>query len=474
MGVEDFSLIGSATSCGIVPGTASAVCNSITAGTGDTYNLSIPYTGIQPGVTVINNSGSGTVDLSGGDPATQTNGTIVISNISETNSYSVTFSSPCNTLTVSGAAPNCDPPPCGITLGTATAICNTVTAGNSDTYNLSIPYTGVQAGVTVINNSGSGTVGGDNPAVTTNGTIVISNISEVNNYNVTFSTPCSALLVSGNAPACDATTIVINEADADQVGTDANEFVELYGPPGESLTGMVLVFYNGSNDLSYFSLDLDGQSLDANGFFVAGNAGVTNVDVTFANDLLQNGQDAVALYFGNGTDFPNNTAVTTANLIDALVYDTADPDDPGLLVLLNAGQPQVDENGGGNGTGHSNSRVARRRNAAKHEHLCAASPDARDDQRSALRHHTTAGRGAVHHLHARTHRHLFGDHSLPGCATRDRRGQQQRIGHRRWGRPRHRQQWNDRGERHQRSEQLQHHLHGALRVAGDLGQRSNL
>ena len=143
---------------------------------------------------------------------------------------------------------------------------------------------------------------------------------------------------------------VINEADADQVGTDAGEFVELYGTPGTSLNGLVVVFFNGSNDLSYAAFDLDTYSLDTNGFFVLGNTAVPNVDLVFAGNLLQNGADAVALYTGNATDFPTNTPVTTANLIDALVYDTADADDAGLLVLLNAGQPQVDEDGLATGT----------------------------------------------------------------------------------------------------------------------------
>ena len=38
------------------------------------------------------------------------------------------------------------------------------------------------------------------------------------------------------------------------------------------------------------------------------------------------------------------TLVTTTNLIDAVVYDTDDPDDAGLLVLLNPGEPQLNEN----------------------------------------------------------------------------------------------------------------------------------
>jgi predicted extracellular nuclease/plastocyanin/subtilisin-like proprotein convertase family protein len=139
------------------------------------------------------------------------------------------------------------------------------------------------------------------------------------------------------------------------VGTDAGEFVELYdgGLGNTSLTGLVVVFYNGSNDLSYAAFDLDGYSTNVGGYFTLGNAGVPGVDLVFPGNFLQNGQDAVALYVGDGSQFPNNTPVTTTNLLDAVVYDTADPDDPGLLVLLNPGQPQVDEDAGGNGVVNS-------------------------------------------------------------------------------------------------------------------------
>ncbi|PIE19304.1 MAG: hypothetical protein CSA66_02510, partial [Proteobacteria bacterium] len=51
---------------------------------------------------------------------------------------------------------------------------------------------------------------------------------------------------------------------------------------------------------------------------------------------------------GDADDFPSGTPVTTTNLIDAVVYDTGDDDDDGLLVLLQASQPQVDEDAGGN------------------------------------------------------------------------------------------------------------------------------
>ena len=152
------------------------------------------------------------------------------------------------------------------------------------------------------------------------------------------------------------TNVIINEVDSDTPGTDVLEFVELYdgGVGNTALDGMVVVFYNGSNDLSYAFYDLDGFSTDANGYFVLGNVGVVPTpSIIFGGNGLQNGADAVALYADDAANFPTNIAVTTTNLLDAIVYDTSDADDIGLLVLLNAGQPQVDENGAGNSANDS-------------------------------------------------------------------------------------------------------------------------
>ncbi|HKQ47705.1 MAG TPA: DUF5689 domain-containing protein [Phycisphaerae bacterium] len=153
--------------------------------------------------------------------------------------------------------------------------------------------------------------------------------------------------------------LLINEIDSDTPSDDVAEFVELYdgGVGNTALDGYIVVFFNGSDDLSYASFDLDGKSTDANGFFLLGNTGVigtpgnNNLDIGLTN-VLQNGADAVALYAVD-TPFPNGTAPTTADLVDALVYDTADPDDAGLLILLNASQPQVDEASGGDVTNDS-------------------------------------------------------------------------------------------------------------------------
>ncbi len=166
----------------------------------------------------------------------------------------------------------------------------------------------------------------------------------------------------GIMPAKADTIVFINEVDADQVSTDSAEFVELYdgGSGNTDLTDLVLVLFNGSDDASYQSFDLDGWSTDADGYFVlcgdAANVANCDLDVSPDTNLIQNGADAVALIVGDAADFPNDTPVTTDNLVDAIVYDTSDSDDAGLLVLLNAGQPQVNERGEGDGTGHSNQR----------------------------------------------------------------------------------------------------------------------
>ncbi len=71
--------------------------------------------------------------------------------------------------------------------------------------------------------------------------------------------------------------IIINEVDADTPGVDSFEFVELYdgGTGNTDLSGLVIVFFNGSDDASYQAFDLDGFSTDANGFFLLGNSAVT-------------------------------------------------------------------------------------------------------------------------------------------------------------------------------------------------------
>ncbi|RDK88844.1 T9SS type A sorting domain-containing protein [Marinirhabdus gelatinilytica] len=148
--------------------------------------------------------------------------------------------------------------------------------------------------------------------------------------------------------------ITINEIDADQDGTDAMEFIEIKtSTPNTALDGYVVVLFNGSDDASYNAIDLDGFTTDANGYFILGGTAVPGVDIDLgANNVVQNGADAVAIYVGDDTDFPTDTPATTTNLVDALVYGTSDPDDTDLLAALGE-TVQYDENLNGNGINES-------------------------------------------------------------------------------------------------------------------------
>ncbi|WP_216833241.1 InlB B-repeat-containing protein [Tenacibaculum finnmarkense] len=155
-------------------------------------------------------------------------------------------------------------------------------------------------------------------------------------------------------------TIMINEIDVDQKGTDTNEFIELYdgGAGNTSLDNHTIVLFNGGKDTSYKTIDLTGYKTTADGYFVIGNSTVANVNlVEFAKNGIQNGADAIALYHADASEFHNGTPITTTDLIDAIVYDTNDNDDAGLLTLLNAKQPQVNENAKDDKDRHSLQRI---------------------------------------------------------------------------------------------------------------------
>ena len=174
----------------------------------------------------------------------------------------------------------------------------------------------------------------------------------------------SVSFTTAAAPPPGAGIVMINEVDADTPGTDTAEFVELYdgGAGFTPLDGLAIVFFEGatgSGTLSYAAFDLDGFTTDAQGYFVMGNPGVPGAALIFDPGqfgLLSNGPDAVGLYIGNGTDFPNGTVRTTTNLQDAIVYGTDDPNASGLLPLLNAGQAIANENATGDSQTTSNQR----------------------------------------------------------------------------------------------------------------------
>ena len=157
-----------------------------------------------------------------------------------------------------------------------------------------------------------------------------------------------------------ATPLTLNEFDPTTQSSDTREFLEIYdgGAGNTPLDGYTVVAFDGAGDTSFLALDLDGKSTDANGYFVIGNADVPGVDLVLPDSTFTGAVQAIALYEDDAATFPNGTAVTTTNLVDAIVFDIGgQPDDAGLLALLNTSEPQLDESGTGNAIGHSFQRL---------------------------------------------------------------------------------------------------------------------
>jgi hypothetical protein len=125
------------------------------------------------------------------------------------------------------------------------------------------------------------------------------------------------IVLSGKPP-----TLVINEVDYDQVGTDLAEYVEILNPGGAdaSLAGLVLVLVNGSTSAEYSRVDLSSVgTLAAGQYLVIAGTGVTvptsaiKLDPLWTQDAIQNGSpDGIAL-----------VDTVTHTVIDALSYEGA-------------------------------------------------------------------------------------------------------------------------------------------------------
>ena len=148
--------------------------------------------------------------------------------------------------------------------------------------------------------------------------------------------------------------LVINELDCDTPGIDDKEFVELKSAtPNFALDGYVVVFYNGSangGNTSYLALDLDGYTTDINGILLIGSTTVVPFpQYIIANNLIQNGADAVAVYKADAENFPEGTlAYVDQSLIDVLLYDTNDADAEGMLAIFRAFNPLIQQINEGN------------------------------------------------------------------------------------------------------------------------------
>ena len=105
-----------------------------------------------------------------------------------------------------------------------------------------------------------------------------------------------------NAPP----SLIINEVDYDNIGTDSNEFVEIYnaGSTTVNLTNVALAFVNGANNIEYLRYSLAAAgSLPSHQYLVVSSTNVVasglHLYFTAAQDSVQNGApDGIALIEG--------------------------------------------------------------------------------------------------------------------------------------------------------------------------------
>lgn len=155
----------------------------------------------------------------------------------------------------------------------------------------------------------------------------------------------------GGSNACPAPSLVINEIDYDQPGTDGAEFIELLNTGASSVDldpfSLQLVNGAGGGAAVYATIDLPAVSLGAGEYFVVcANAATTpgcDLDVSPDTNLIQNGApDAVALIAGGA-------------IVDTVSYEG---DVPGFVE--GSGIGLEDDGAGGVGGVNENKGISRR------------------------------------------------------------------------------------------------------------------
>ncbi|XP_070811430.1 uncharacterized protein, partial [Pituophis catenifer annectens] len=131
-------------------------------------------------------------------------------------------------------------------------------------------------------------------------------------------------------------SLLINEVNADNPGDDTMEYLELYHVSGQrvALKGYRLVLYNGKGNTAYKVLDLGGFSTDDQGFLLVGSGNlVPRPAIILSKGTIQNGPDAIALYFGR-SDLYVGMPVDNKGLVDALVHKSNKRDKADELVRV--------------------------------------------------------------------------------------------------------------------------------------------
>jgi len=193
---------------------------------------------------------------------------------------------------------------------------------------------GSQLSITGAGSATGATVGGINHAVTVNGGVVQLTLLD----GVAVGTTGLSLVTPAGVTAPMPLTVVhlvLAELDSDQTGTDTAEFIEVAtGVPNVTLPDYSLVLFNGGSAAAYRVVNLEGLTTNAQGLILVGGPALVptpQVILPGANNVIQNGPDAVALY---ETVLPDASAPTATGLLDAVVHAVDASEDAALLATL--------------------------------------------------------------------------------------------------------------------------------------------
>lgn len=141
---------------------------------------------------------------------------------------------------------------CGLGLQTENYVCLANTTG-TDAVTIEIPYTGMDNTITSVSTTSGGTIGGDDPIMTADGTITISGLSEGDAWDLTLNGgDCDGTTVSGTVPSgfCDPSLplplyegfdYTVGQNLSDQVnweGFNSGDDITIGGPGGLTYPGL--------------------------------------------------------------------------------------------------------------------------------------------------------------------------------------------------------------------------------------------
>ena len=209
---------------------------------------------------------------------------------------------------------------CNISFGIESYTCSTNQVGtNNDGVTINIPYTGLDVNLSgPPTTTSGGTVGGDDPSFTTNGTITISGLSEGDAWDILLSGgDCDGLSTSGTVPAneCDPTPSTCYDLSA---GPEIFELVTVQQNSGFSNNG---VWENNSGTYSANGFCGGGCAEFVESWLIFGPLDMTGVsDLSLLFDAAENfgNTDLLVQYTNAYSGCPDSSSWTLAATITEL------------------------------------------------------------------------------------------------------------------------------------------------------------